>query len=271
MNYYCYSYFTFVNFVIFSCWTIPAQDKLKKLQIDFSSGCQISWFSAQKGFQGVQMCCTAQEWQLEGGSKEFHKPNFRLAKSNLGADFRISDKIRERILKHEREWFYSWLQESCINEASSNFSPALCSHPLHWTVSRCCLGCLAQQIAGPQPKKRGKVLKGIWGGKESEVRPTALQRWVGTNLVFSFSHIVWKPLRRQNQARFSSLSSDNHQTPAPSTWKGAGQALSTSGFTQLLWRVWHPIGFDRAESPASPPDRRAQFVPLDWILPGWAH
>lgn len=159
MNYYCYSYFTFVNFVIFSCWTIPAQDKLKKLQIDFSSGCQISWFSAQNGFQGVQMCCTAQEWQLEGGSKEFHKPNFRLAKSNLGADFRISDKIRERILKHEREWFYSWLQESCINEASSNFSPALCSHPLHWTVSHCCLGCLAQQIAGPQPKKGEKSWK----------------------------------------------------------------------------------------------------------------
>lgn len=83
-----------------------------------------------------------------------------------------------------------------------------------------------------------------------------------------FSHIVLR--KRQNQARFSMLIITKHLLHP----RGKGSSDKARAHLVPLscsWRVWRPIGFDRAESPAGPADRQPRFVPLHWVFtwPGW--
>jgi len=102
------------------------------------------------------------------------------AKSSLGADetmanFRISDKNREQILIHEnnnnkKRGFitgFSYFTLTKLVQISLQYCPtAHCTGLCPITG----LDTLLSKLLSLRPK-RGKVIKGIWGGKASKVRP----------------------------------------------------------------------------------------------------
>lgn len=106
------------------------------------------------------------------------------AKPNLGADetmanFRISDKNTEQILMHEntkkkKKAFITGFSNSTLTrlvQISPPYYPTTHCTGLCPTIG---LDTLLSKLPGLRPK-RGKVMKGIWGGKASKARPKSLK------------------------------------------------------------------------------------------------